>query len=83
MLALYRSNGKENRNYYSISGLYRGDGQDNGTTIVYWSCIGVMEKKMETTIVYWGCTGVMEKKMELLQYMGLYRGNGKKGWKLL
>ena len=24
------------------------------TTIVYWGCIGTMEKRMETTIVYWG-----------------------------
>ena len=48
-------NGKENGNYNSILGLYRG-------------YIGIMEKKMETTIVYWGYRGgyigIMEKKME-------------------
>ena len=29
------------------------------TAIVYWGCIGIMEKKMETTIVYWGYIGYM------------------------
>ena len=43
---LYWDSGKENANYYSILGLYRG-------------YIGIMEKKMETTIVYWGYIGVI------------------------
>ena len=34
------------------------------TSIVYWSYIGIMEKKMETTIVYWGYIGRMEEKTE-------------------
>ena len=38
MKRLYRNKGKENGNYYSISGLYR-------------AYIGIMETKMETTIV--------------------------------
>ena len=29
--ALYRDNGKENENYYSIFGLYRDDGKESGT----------------------------------------------------
>ena len=41
--SLELDNGKENENYYSILGLYRG-------------YLGIMEKKMETTIVYWGCS---------------------------
>ena len=45
MLELYRDNGKENGNYYTILGLYRG---------YYWGYIGRMENNMETTIVYWG-----------------------------
>ena len=30
MLGLYRDNGKENGNYYSILGLYRDNGKENG-----------------------------------------------------
>ena len=27
--------------------------------LLYWGCLGIMEKKMETTIVYWGYRGVI------------------------
>ena len=47
ILGLYRDNGKESGNYYSISRLYT----------------RIMEKEMETTIVYWGYIGIMEKKV--------------------
>ena len=30
ILGLYRDNGKENGNYYSILGLYRDNGKENG-----------------------------------------------------
>ena len=52
--------------YYSILGLYRDNGKEMETTIVYWGYIGIMEKKMETTVVYWGYIGIMEKKWKLL-----------------
>ena len=32
MLGLYRDNGKENGNYYSILGLYRGNAKEMETT---------------------------------------------------
>ena len=35
-------------------GLYRDNGKENETTIIYWGYIGIMEKKMETTILYYG-----------------------------
>ena len=44
ILELYRDNGKENGNYYSI--------------MRYNLHYGVMENKMETTIIYWGYIGV-------------------------
>ena len=49
------------------------------TTIVYWGCLGTMDKKVETAIVYWGYVGIMEKKMEtsIVSMLELYRDNGK------
>ena len=43
ILGIYWDNGKENGNYYSMSGIY----------------IGIMEKKMETTVVYWGSSYIL------------------------
>ena len=49
---------------YSILGLYRENGRENGQYhIVYWEYIGIMEKKMEC-IFHWEYMGIMEKKME-------------------
>ena len=49
---LYADNGRENGNYYSISGLYRDNGKEKmDTTTVYWGYTGIMEKIMETTIM--------------------------------
>ena len=28
-----------------------------GTTLMYWGYIGIMENEMETTIIYWGYIG--------------------------
>ena len=44
-------------------GLYRANGKEMETTVVYWGYIGILEKTMETIIVSWG--GV------------LYRNDGK------
>ena len=55
-------------------GLYWDNGKENGTTIVYWVYIGIMEKKMETTIVYWVYIGIMEKKMETTRVYWVYIG---------
>ena len=44
-LGLYRDNGKENGNYYSMSG----EKENMETTMVYWGYTGVVENKMETT----------------------------------
>ena len=35
------------------------------TSIVYWGCTWIMDKKMVTTIIYWGSIiGINEEKME-------------------
>ena len=41
------------------------------TTIVYWVCIGIMEKKMEATIVFWCYIGNMALCFSGLQLRNL------------
>ena len=42
---------------------------ERGATLVYWYCIGIMEKKVEATIMGYmgGYIGITEKKMEALK----------------
>ena len=40
-------------------------------TLLYWSYIGIMEKKMERTLLYWSYIGIMEKKMESTGIIGV------------
>ena len=51
ILGLYGENGKENGNYYSISGLYGIMEKKIETTIVHWGYIRRMENKMETAML--------------------------------
>ena len=30
--------------------------------VVYWGCLGIVEKKMQAAVVYWGYLEKMEKK---------------------
>ena len=61
--------------YYFILGLYRENGKEDGTTVVYRGYIGTMKKRMETIMVYLGYVGMMEKRMETTivfwGYMGI------------
>ena len=62
-----------------FGGLYWGSPILGNYHIVYWGCIGIVEKKIKTTK---GCTGrkmelyrVIEKRMESAKdYKGIYRG---------
>ena len=62
---LYRNNGKENGNYYSVLGLYRDNGEENGN---YYSMLGLSgdngKENGNYYIAYWGYIGITEKKME-------------------
>ena len=41
--------------------MYRG--YIRGIILLFWGCIGIMEKKMATAIVHWDNNGIMKKKM--------------------
>ena len=79
---IYRDNGNENGNYYSILGIYWDNGRENGNYYLgfrglgiglrglgfrdIYIYVGIMEKKIETIIVCWGYIGIMVQNMEAI-----------------